>query len=103
MTNHFFQALGIKKSFGGGRTLLGYQKPITHSVRGLDLIINKGETLGIVGESGCGKSTLARMLVGLEKPDSGSISLDGKRVHQGCKRKTNSKSNPICFGLYQCP
>ncbi|MCA2371586.1 ABC transporter ATP-binding protein [Agrobacterium genomosp. 3 str. RTP8] len=51
-----------------------------HVVRGVSLKVNKGETLGIVGESGCGKSTLLRSLAGLESVWTGSISFDGKPV-----------------------
>ena len=44
-----------------------------HSVDGVSFSVQKGETLGIVGESGCGKSTMGRVLVGLEKPTAGSV------------------------------
>ena len=50
------------------------------AVDGVSLDLGRGEALGIVGESGCGKSTLARMLVGLEKPTSGSIRLGGEEI-----------------------
>jgi oligopeptide/dipeptide ABC transporter ATP-binding protein len=54
-----------------------------HAVDGVTLNIFEGETLGVVGESGCGKSTLARVVVGLLRPDSGSVELDGTDIHAG--------------------
>jgi ABC-type glutathione transport system ATPase component len=67
----------IEKRFGGGRTIFGGTRRAVHAVQGVDIVVNKGETLGIVGESGCGKSTLARMLVGIDRPTSGSIRIEG--------------------------
>lgn len=52
----------------------GPKRQVT-ACRDLCLTVEKGRTLGIVGESGCGKSTLAKMLVGLERPSAGELCL----------------------------
>lgn len=46
----------------------------------IDLVLYKGETLGIVGESGCGKSTLLKVITQLERPDEGKLLIQGKNV-----------------------
>ncbi|MFQ5966488.1 MAG: ABC transporter ATP-binding protein [Acidimicrobiia bacterium] len=63
----------LHKSFGSGKTALP-------AVRGIDLDIQRGQTVGLVGESGCGKTTLGRVVVGLYKPTSGQITFDGQEM-----------------------
>jgi phospholipid/cholesterol/gamma-HCH transport system ATP-binding protein len=60
---------GLRKSFGEQQVL-----------KGIDLSVNKGEILAILGKSGTGKSVLLRLLIGLEKPDAGSICMRGQET-----------------------
>jgi len=57
------------------------QDGVVTAVNDVSFHLERGETLGIVGESGCGKSTLARLLVRLETPTAGQVILDGRDVH----------------------
>lgn len=57
-----------------------YKNGALRAVNGVTLEVRRGEFLGLLGESGCGKSTLSRLMVGLEKPDSGDVFLEGKNI-----------------------
>ena len=59
----------VKKQFG--------QTQVLH---GIDLEVNDGEMIVVVGASGCGKSTLLRIVAGLETPSSGTVRIDGRDV-----------------------
>ncbi|KAA2313834.1 ATP-binding cassette domain-containing protein [Pseudooceanicola sediminis] len=79
----------LSKSFPVGKRLFGAPKGVVHAVRPVDLVVQQGETLGIVGESGCGKSTLARMLVGLLPATTGRIEINGEPLNT---------ADPAAFG-----
>ena len=96
------QTRDLVRTFGGGRTLFGGQKPTVYAVRGIDVAVRKGETLGIVGESGCGKSTLARMLVGLDRPTEGNITLTGSDMNDLIARDRHALSRRIQY-VFQDP
>ncbi len=52
------------------------------ALRGLDLTVAEGEFVAVMGPSGCGKTTLLNCLSGLDDIDGGSVTLDGKRLHE---------------------
>ncbi len=60
--------------------LLGREVGAVNAVNSISFKINKGETLGLVGESGCGKTTLGRSILRLIEPTSGEIIFDGKDI-----------------------
>ena len=80
MSAALLEASGLVKSFPAGKNVLGRPTGRTLAVRGVDLKVNRGETLAVVGESGAGKSTLGRLLLRLIEPDEGQVRLDGVEV-----------------------
>ena len=69
MSDLLLEARGISKHFGG-----------IDALSGVDLEIRPGEVVALMGENGAGKSTMAKILAGVEQPDSGSVSWDGSPV-----------------------
>ncbi|WP_425099449.1 ABC transporter ATP-binding protein [Tropicibacter sp. S64] len=79
----------LSKTFPVKSGLFSKARAGVRAVRPMTFDVDKGETLGIVGESGCGKSTLARMLVGLLPPTTGGIEIAGKAL---------DNADPAAFG-----
>lgn len=67
------ETTGLRKTYGQGESLV-------HALDGVDLKIERGEFVSVVGTSGSGKSTLLHMLGGLDYPTKGKIFIDGKDI-----------------------
>ncbi len=80
MTRPILRVENLRTYFPIQRGLLRRTAGFVRAVDGVTFDLLPGETIGIVGESGCGKSTLLRSIVGLIKPSSGTIQLDGNTL-----------------------
>src|SRR3712207_7732577 len=77
------RARAVTKTFGAGRAARTV-------LRGADLDVAAGELVAVVGRSGSGKSTLLHLLAGLDRADSGTISLAGERVDGAPERRVTA-------------
>jgi peptide/nickel transport system ATP-binding protein len=94
------EANGLVKEFPVGTSgFLTREKHVVHAVSGVSLSLGYGETFGLVGESGCGKTTLGRMIVGLDKPNEGSVTLDGTDISslRGRERRRHRRDLQMMF------
>jgi polar amino acid transport system ATP-binding protein len=89
---NYLSVKGIRKTFGN-----------TEVLRGIDLSLNRGDVLAIIGSSGSGKTTLLRCLNFLETPDEGVITVGGKTLLDASDHTTLSdaqiRRNRLHFGL----
>ena len=67
------ETLDLKKYYGSGETAV-------HALDGVNLSVEEGEFVAVVGTSGSGKSTLLHMLGGLDRPTAGTVTVDGREI-----------------------
>ena len=80
MSEELIRIENLKKEYVVKSSLLGKPKQVLQALNGVNLTIEKGECLGVVGESGCGKTTLGRTLLRLIEPTSGKIFYRGRDI-----------------------
>jgi peptide/nickel transport system ATP-binding protein len=80
----------------------GPRKSVVHAVSGVSFDLDRGETLGIVGESGCGKTTTGRAVMQLEQVTSGSVTIDGDYLTQANGELLRQRRRPIQM-IFQDP
>jgi putative ABC transport system ATP-binding protein len=91
MTEHIIEIRELKKTFRSGDVDV-------HALRGVDLTVNRGEFLAVIGPSGSGKSTLFHILGGLTPPTAGIVKIAGKDLsHMTDRERTNMRKTTVGF------
>ena len=80
MSERLLDVRDLKKHFPVGASLLSRAAGFVKAVDGISFTINRGETLGLVGESGCGKTTTSKLVLAAETPTAGVIEFEGRDV-----------------------
>jgi peptide/nickel transport system ATP-binding protein len=88
------EAIEIRKTFLVQGGFLKSKKRL-HALNGVSLQVRVAETVGIVGESGCGKTTLAEILLGLIKPTTGEVRLNGRSIKSIRRKELASIIQPV--------
>ncbi|MEI4473930.1 ABC transporter ATP-binding protein [Frigidibacter sp. MR17.24] len=102
MSRFILETLDLVTEFTAPKRLLQKPRPGVRAVDGVSLQVRKGEVLGIVGESGSGKSTLAKTILGLYRPTSGSILVDGAETPWRSRRQVRRARGAIQY-VHQDP
>jgi oligopeptide/dipeptide ABC transporter ATP-binding protein len=102
MPTPLLEIRSLRKHFPVREGLFMRARNFNQAVNDVDLIIQPGETLGLVGESGCGKSTLGRCIVKLYKPDQGQILFNGVDI-EGQNKTENKQYRKSAQMIFQDP
>ena len=101
MSEKLLEVTGLKKYFNVGRN------QTLKAVDGVSFSIEKGKTLGLVGESGCGKTTVGRTLLRIYEPDGGKILFNGQDISRVSKKESKELTKKMqmifqdaCFCLF---
>lgn len=95
--SHLWETEKLTKIFPVRGGFLGRKRQSLTALRQVSLYLDKGETLGIVGESGCGKSTFGRVLMGLYPRTAGRIYLTGEEVQPAVTGETMRRRLQMVF------
>ena len=95
MTEPLVWAEGVSRSFRTNAGWLARRREIK-AVRDVDLVVGRGEAVGVVGESGCGKTTLGRMLLHLLAADRRPRLLRGPRAGRADAGDAAARCAPAC-------
>jgi oligopeptide transport system ATP-binding protein len=93
----------LSKYFVTSRSFFGAPQATLKAVENVSFTVNKGETLGLVGETGCGKSTVGRTIVGLYRPTSGRVMFQGQNVHEALSSATAAAFRQKIQMIFQDP
>jgi lipoprotein-releasing system ATP-binding protein len=94
VTEAVLRARGVQRSFREGTARL-------EVLTGVELSVDRGERLAIIGVSGSGKTTLLQILGGLDRPDAGSVEVDGRDIHALSERERGALRNRTIGFIYQ--
>lgn len=92
--NNVLQCKQLSKSYQQGNN-------VTHVLNELDLTVEKGELLAVVGSSGCGKSTFLHLAGALDTPTSGEVFIDNINIHQLAEKERAQFRNKHIGFIYQ--
>ena len=96
MSEKLLEVTGLKKYFNVGRN------QTLKAVDGVSFSIEKGKTLGLVGESGCGKTTVGRTLLRIYEPDGGKILFNGQDISRVSKKESKELTKKMQM-IFQDP